>query len=151
MSKPQKIRITSDENSIRKHIFIDDQEIFGVTAADLRLRPDEIPTLTLEISSTDIEVEDVECDALRKYIYKNDLLNMPIEYLKLTNRTYNALKRACVRGESLADHDRNETIGDVLKNYKSGRVRRYSHLGKKCLDEIRAVLTVCGLIGGDED
>ena len=146
----QKIRITSDENSW-KHIFIDGQEIFGVTASDLRLRPDEIPTLTLEITSTDIEVDDVDCDVLRQYIYKNDLLNMPIEYLRLTNRTYNALKRACVRGESWEDRDSNETIGDVLKNYKSGRVKCYANLGKKCLDEVRAVLTACGLIGGDED
>ena len=41
-------KIVTDEESRSKHIFIDGIEQKGVISCDIRLRPDEIPTVKLE-------------------------------------------------------------------------------------------------------
>jgi len=151
MNGMHKITIRSDENNqILKHIFIDDQEIFGVTAADLKLRPDEIPVINLEILATDVEVDGINCETFTKIIYKSQLLNIPISAVNFSNRAYNALRRAHVFGEDWSERDNIETIGDVLRCYLNGRVKKYDGVGRKTMTEIKEKLTKLGLIGGDK-
>lgn len=151
MNGMHKITIRSNaDNPKFKNIFIDDKEIFGVTAADLKLRQDEIPVINLEILATDVEVDGIDCDTFTKVIYKNRLLNLPITAVNFSNRAYNALARAHVIGESWLERDEIETIGDVLRCYHNGRIKRYSGVGRKTMTEIEEKLTKLGLIGGDK-
>ena len=55
-----RIKYTESDGKVPRFrkIFLDDKEIVGVTAADLRWRPDEIPTLKMEIIAENVEIDD---------------------------------------------------------------------------------------------
>lgn len=151
MNGMHKITIRSNaDNPLLKNIFIDDKEIFGVTSADLKICPDEVPVINLEILATDVEVDGINCETFTKVIYKNQLLNYPLTAVNFSNRAYNALVRAHVIGESWLERDEIETIGDVLRCYLNGRVKKYAGVGRKTMAEIQEKLTKLGLIGGDK-
>lgn len=151
MNGMHKITIRSDScNPQFKKIFIDDKEILGVTSADLRLCPDEIPVFSFEMLATDVKVDGINCETFTKVIYNSQLLNIPISAVNFSNRAYNALRRAHIFGEDWSECDNIETIGDVLRCYLNGRVKKYAGVGRKTLTEIEEKLTKLGLIGGDK-
>ena len=50
-------KITSEPDGICKHVFMDGKELPGVVAADVRIRVDEFPTVSLELNSMDVECD----------------------------------------------------------------------------------------------
>ena len=151
MNGMHKITIRSNaDNPKFKNIFIDDKEIFGVTEVSMKLRPDEIPVFNIEILAPDVEVDGINCETFTKIIYNSQLLNIPISAVNFSNRAYNALRRAHIFGEDWSEGDNIETIGDVLRCYLNGRVKKYAGVGRKTLTEIEEKLTKLGLIGGDK-
>lgn len=130
--------------SFRK-IYLDDTEILGVVAADFRWRPDEIPTLKLEILATDVEVDDFfRAETQTKTM--SELMQEPIEALGLSVRAYNAIKRGCWNRSDFSSRDENNTVGDVVKAYQNGRLEKYWNLGSKTYREITDKLKAHGLI-----
>lgn len=151
MNGMHKITIRSNaDNPKFKNIFIDDKEIFGVTEVSMKLRPDEIPVFNIEILAPDVEVDGINCETFTKIIYNSQLLNIPISAMNFSNRAYNALRRAQIFGEDWSESDNIETVGDVLRCYLNGRVKKYDGVGLKTMAEIQEKLTKLGLIGGDQ-
>ena len=97
-------KITSEQDGHYKHVFMDGKELPGVAAADVRLRVDELPTVSLVFNSLDIECDlDVAeicgtADNLQKY---------PVEVCKFyqkDGKCTELVDRIC--GFKKFDHDR---------------------------------------------
>lgn len=136
-----------------RNVWLDGVLLKGVTGIDLRMRVDEVPTARIEMMVNVEDVDDVfEVDMRRTYT--RDLLNEPISRLDLSVRAYNAIARGIVKKEggwASAERDENNTIGDVVRAYNNGRLRKYYLMGKKSYDEVCRRLSLYGLIADDPD
>jgi len=142
------IRITSDENSIAKHVFIDGVEQQGVVACDIRLRPNEMPTVRIEyrVLNLDVDLPDSFVDTGKSF--SNGFLNLGIEHLELSCRAYNVIKLG--NWDTYLNRDKNDTIADVVIAYRNGHLKKYAGMGKKTYNEIITQLKRFDLIGEDE-
>ena len=126
------IKITTNENGTVKHLFIDDVEQKGVVACDIRLRPDEIPSMKLEYRflNLDAALSATVVDANKTFT--DGFLNLGIEHFELSVRAYN-------------------TIADVVIAYRTGHLKKYNGMGHKTYDEIIGQLKKFGLIAEDDE
>lgn len=141
-------RIVSEENSTVKRVYIDGVEQKGVVACDIRLRPDEVPTIRLEYTffNMDAVLPAAAVDAVKTFT--DGVLNTPIEKLGLSGRAYNKLKMGL--WNTYMDRDFNTTLGDVLIAYRTGHLRMYQGMGAKTYQEVIDKLKHYGLITEDE-
>ena len=149
MKSLHEFRIETDETGVYKKIFIDGVEQKGVTACDVRLRIDEIPSIKLEYNFTSIEaaMSSAVVDATKTFT--DGVLDKGIEYLELGVRPYNVLKRGIWDTWMNADHNR--TIADVLIAYRTGHLKQYQNMGPKSYKEIIDRLKQFGLLEANED
>ena len=142
------IRITADENSIAKHVFIDGVEQRGVVSCDVRLRKDEIPTVTLEYIAMNLTMDMPGAAVDTNISFSNGFLNLGIEHLEISCRAYNVIKHG--NWDTYMNRDRNNTIADVVIAYRNGHLKKYLGMGKKTYEEVITQLKKFGLIGDDE-
>jgi len=142
-------RIESDESGAVKRIFIDDVEQKGVTACDIRLRVDEVPSVKLQYVFTNIECALTAAVVETSKTFTDGVLNKGIEYLELSVRAYNSLRRGVWDNWMNADHNR--TIGDVLIAYRTGHLKKYENMGIKTYKEVIDRLKQFGLLAEDEE
>ena len=143
------IRITTNENGTVKHLFIDGVEQKGVVACDIRLRPEEIPTMKLEYRflNLDAALSAVAVDANKTFT--DGFLDLGIEHLELSVRAYNVIKRG--NWNTYMDRDFNNTIADVVIAYRTGHLKKYNGMGSKTYQEIIGKLKKFGLIAEDDE
>ena len=142
------IRITSDENSIAKHVFIDGVEQRGVVSCDVRLRKDEIPTVTLEYIAMNLTMDMPGAAVDNNLSLSNGFLHLGIEHLEISNRAYNVIRHG--NWDTYLNRDINNTIEDVVIAYRNGHLKKYLGMGKKTYEEVITQLKKFGLIGDDE-
>lgn len=145
-----KFRIETDENQpIYKKVFMDGQELKGVMSCDIRIRTDEIPVVALEIVTDRIDADiETKVEIMSQDIM--EILKKPMIDLDLSTRTF----RALYAGFVLTTPGRYNfvlirTIGDVLNEYRTGRLKDILGIGKSSIREIEEALRKKGLIGGD--
>lgn len=141
-------RIETDETGTCKKIFIDGVEQRGVTACDIRLRPDEVPSVRLEYSFTNIEAALSACAVETTKTYTDGFIDRELECLGLSGRAYNALKRGI--WNTWSDADFNRTIADVLIAYRTGHLKKYHGMGNKTYLEVVEKLKEIGLLTEDD-
>lgn len=139
------IRITSDENSTAKHVFIDGVEQRGVVSCDVRLRKDEIPTVTLEYIAMNLTMDLPGAAVDTNMSFSNGFLNLGIEHLEISVRAYNVIRHG--NWDTYLNRDKNNTIADVVIAYRNGHLKKYLGMGKKTYDEVITQLNKFGLIG----
>ncbi len=142
------IKITSDENSMVKHVFIDGVEQYGVLSCDVRLRKDEIPTVTLEYVAMSLTMDMPGATVDTNATSNNSFLNLGIEHLEISCRAYNVIKIG--NWDTYLNRDKNDTIADVVIAYRNGHLKKYAGMGKKTYNEIITQLKKFDLIGEDE-
>lgn len=142
-------KIETDESGATKRIFIDGVEQRGVTACDIRLRTDEIPTITLQYVFCNIEAALTAAAVETSKTFTDGVLNNGIEYLDISLRAYNALKRG--EWDTWMNADHNNTIGDVLIAYRTGHLRLYKNMGAKSYQEVIDKLKKIGLLEDDAE
>jgi DNA-directed RNA polymerase alpha subunit len=142
-------RIETDETGTCKRVIIDGVEQKGVIACDVRLRPDEIPTIRLEYHFTSIEaaLSAGRIEAVKTFT--DSVLDKGLEYLNLSVRAYNCLKRGVWDTWMNAEH--NNTIADVMIAYRTGHLKQYKGLGNKTYREIIDKLKEYGLLEEDAE
>jgi len=140
-------RIESDESGAVKRIFIDDVEQKGVTACDIRLRVDEVPSVKLQYVFTNIDCALTAAVVETSKTFTDGVLDKDLIELGLSSRAYNCLKRGVWDKWMNADH--NMTIGDVLIAYRTGHLKQYKNLGSRTYQEIIGRLKEFGLLEGD--
>lgn len=143
------IRITSDENSTEKHIFIDGIEQKGVVSCDIRLRPYEIPTVKLEYMIGHLDTAIAASVVETNKTFTDSFLDLGIEHLEISCRAYNVIKRG--NWNTYLDRDFNNTIADVVIAYRTGHLKKYLGMGKKTYSEIITQLKKFGLIAEDDE
>ena len=145
-----KFRIETDENQPSlKYVFVDGQKLKGVMACDIRIRPDEIPLVTLEIATNNIEA-DTEAYVETRTQDIMEILKKPMIDLDLSTRTFRALYAGLVlTTPGRYNYVLIRTIGDVLNEYRTGRLKEILGIGKSSIREIEDALRKKGLIGGD--
>lgn len=146
-----KFRIETDENQpIYKKVFMDGQELKGVTSCDIRIRTDEIPVVELEIATNNIEV-DTEAYVETRTQDVTDILEQSVIDLDLSARTLRALYAgAAMTTPGKYNYVLIRTVGDVLNEYRTGRLKDILGIGKSSIREIEEALRKKGLIGGDD-
>lgn len=142
------IRITSDENSTAKHVFIDGVEQRGVVSCDVRLRKDEIPTVTLEYIAMNLTMDLPGAAVDTNMSFSNGFLNLGIEHLEISVRAYNVIRHG--NWDTYLNRDQNNTIEDVVIAYRNGHLKKYLGMGKKTYDEVITQLNKFGLIGEEK-
>ena len=108
---------------------------------DGSIRPDEAVSLAAKIliehlnlfTSLTETVEDVEIMVEKEEDEGNKLLEMPVEELDLTVRSFNCLKRAGI-----------DNVGELVQKTENDMMK-VRNLGKKSLAEIKDKLTNIGL------
>lgn len=66
MCKPfHSFKLTGDENSIYKKIYMDGQELNGVRRATFCFGIDEVPTAFIEFMATNIEIDDPNVEIIK--------------------------------------------------------------------------------------
>ena len=142
-------KIVTDEENRSKHIFIDGIEQKGVVSCDVRLRPDEIPTVKLEYMVGRLDTAIAASVVETNKTFTDGFLNLSIEHLDLSVRAYNVIKRGL--WNTYIDRDFNSTIADVVIAYRTGRLKKYNGMGKKTYNEIITQLKKFGLIAEDDE
>ena len=142
------IRITADENSIAKHVFIDGVEQRGVISCDVRLRKDEIPTVTLEYIAMNLTMDLPGAAVDSNLSLSNGFLHLGIDHLEISRRAYNVIRHG--NWDTYLNRDINNTIEDVVIAYRNGHLKKYLGMGKKTYDEVITQLKAFGLIGRDD-
>lgn len=146
-----KFRIETDENQpIYKKVFMDGQELKGVTSCDIRIRTDEIPVVTLEIVTDRIDADiETKVEIMSQDIM--EILKKPMIDLDLSTRSFRALYAGLVlTTPGRYNYVLIRTIGDVLNEYRTGRLKDILGIGKSSIQEIEEALRKKGLIGGDD-
>ena len=143
------IKIETSEDGACKRIYIDGVEQMGVTACDIRLRPDEVPTVNLQYVFSSIEAALHSTGISANKTFTDGVLDKDLVELDLSVRAYNCLKRGV--WDTWMNADRNMTIGDVLIAYRTGHLRNYKNLGAKTYQEIIGRLKDYGLLEGDAE
>ena len=141
-------RITTDEDSTAKHIFIDGIEQKGIVACDIRLRPDEIPTIKLEYMIGHLDTAVAAAVVETNKTFTDGFLDLGIEHLEISPRAYNVIKNG--NWNTYMDRDFNNKIADVVIAYRTGHLKKYIGMGKKTYEEIITQLKKFGLIAEDE-
>lgn len=141
------IRIETSEDGACKRIYIDGVEQMGVTACDIRLRTDEVPSVNLQYVFNSIEAALHSTSVSANKTFTDGVLDKDLIELELSVRAYNCLKRGVWDKWMNADH--NMTIGDVLIAYRTGHLKQYKNLGAKTYQEIIGRLKDFGLLEGD--
>lgn len=141
-------KITTEDTGTVKHVFIDGMEQKGLVACDIRLRPDEIPTIRLEYVFTNLETALDASVVETTKTFTDGILNKGIEYLDLSVRLYNILRKGVWDNWMNADHNR--TIADVLIAHRTGHLKRYQGMGEKAYAEVIGQLRKFGLLAEDE-
>ena len=142
-------RIESDESGAVKRIFIDDVEQKGVTACDIRLRVDEVPSVKLQYVFMNIECALTAAVVETSKTFTDGILDKGLEELDLSVRAYNRVKAGY--WDTYSNRDHNMTIGDVLIAYRTGHLKKYKGMGHKTYDEIIEKLKKFGLLAEDEE
>lgn len=142
-------KIVTDEKSRSKHIFIDGIEQKGVVSCDIRLRPDEIPTVKLEYMIGHLDTAIAASVVETNKTFTDGFLDLGIEHLEISGRAYNVIKQG--NWNTYLDRDFNNTIADVVIAYRTGHLKRYSGMGKKTYSEIITQLKKFGLIAEDDE
>lgn len=116
------------------HVFLDDQEVKGCTAANFDYQIDAVPGVYLELIAADVEVE-ADCAVVEAVTAE------PISVLNLPNRIENILRSGFWYNHM---HERKSdpirTIPELLKEYKAGRLGRYKGLGPHGICQIANAL-----------
>lgn len=116
------------------HVFLDDQEVRGCTAANFAYQIDALPLVHLELIATDVEVE-AECAVVEAVTAE------PISVLNLPNRIENILRSGFWYNHM---HERKSdpirTVPELLEEYKAGRLGRYKGLGPHGIAQIAYAL-----------
>lgn len=145
-----KFRIETDENQPSlKYVFVDGQKLKGVMACDIRIRPDEIPVVALEIVTDRIDADiETKVEIMSQDIM--EILKKPMIDLDLSTRSFRALYAGLVlTTPGRYNYVLIRTIGDVLNEYRTGRLKDILGIGKSSIREIEEALRKKGLIGGD--
>lgn len=72
MRKPlHSFKLTGDENSIYKKIYMDGQELKGVRRATFCFGIDEVPTAFIEFMATNIEIDDPNVEIIKVEMQKS--------------------------------------------------------------------------------
>lgn len=145
-----KFRIETDENQpIYKKVFMDGQELKGVMSCDIRIRTDEIPVVALEIVTDRIDADiETKVEIMSQDIM--EILKKPMIDLDLSTRSFRALYAGWVlTTPGRYNYVLIRTIGDVLNEYRTGRLKDILGIGKSSIREIEEALRKKGLIGGD--
>lgn len=145
-----KFRIETDENQpIYKKVFMDGQELKGVMSCDIRIRTDEIPVVALEIVTDRIDADiETKVEIMSQDIM--EILKKPMIDLDLSTRSFRALYAGLVlTTPGRYNYVLIRTIGDVLNEYRTGRLKDILGIGKSSIREIEEALRKKGLIGGD--
>lgn len=141
-------KITTDEDSKAKHIFIDGIEQKGIVACDIQLRPDEIPTIKLEYMIGHLDTAVAAAVVETNKTFTDGFLDLGIEHLEISPRAYNVIKNG--NWNTYMDRDFNNKIADVVIAYRTGHLKKYIGMGKKTYEEIITQLKKFGLIAEDE-
>ena len=143
------IKIETSEDGACKRIYIDGVEQMGVTACDIRLRPDEVPTVNLQYVFSSIEAALHSTGISANKTFTDGVLDQGMENLELSVRAYNSLRRGI--WNTWCDADHNRTIGDVLIAYRTGHLKQYENMGIKTYKEVIDRLKQFGLLTEDEE
>ena len=121
MSCLHKVRFVT--RGTETHVFLDDQEVRGCTAANFDYQIDALPVVHLELTATDVEVE-AETAAV-EYITEES-----ISVLNLPNRIENILRSGFWYNHmNVRKSDPIRTVPELLREYQAGRLGRYKGLG----------------------
>lgn len=132
MNGLHKVRFVT--NGTKTHVFLDDQEVRGCTAANFDYQVDALPIVHLELIATDVEVE-------AEQAVIETVKEEPISVLNLPNRIENIL-----RGGYWYNHmherkyDPIRTVPELLREYQAGRLGRYKGLGPHGICQIANAL-----------
>ena len=143
------IKIETSEDGACKRIYIDGVEQMGVTACDIRLCPDEVPTVNLQYVFSSIEAALHSTGISANKTFTDGVLDQGMENLELSVRAYNSLRRGI--WNTWCDADHNRTIGDVLIAYRTGHLKQYENMGIKTYKEVIDRLKQFGLLTEDEE
>lgn len=146
--KFHEFRIVTDEGKNTKQVFIDGIEQKGIVACDIRLRPEEIPTVKLEYLIGHLETAMAASVIETNKTFTDGFLDLGIEHLELSGRAYNVIKHG--NWNTYLDRDFNNTIADVVIAYRTGHLKMYLGMGKKTYNEVITQLKKFGLIAEDE-
>lgn len=141
-----RLRIEKDPETNLTHVFLDDQDLLGVTGLTLRMRYDELASVQIEMNVVPDKVEAVTDVSIRREYVGEALLNQPIEVLGLGVHAYNTVMRGMNRNGKWDDRDENQVVGDVVLAYHNGRLKRYRMMGRKTYEEVCSKLKEKGLI-----
>lgn len=141
-------KITTEDNSLIKHVFIDGVEQKGVVACDIKLRHDEVPTIRLEYVFMNLEAALDASVVETLKTFTDGVLDKDIDCMGLSSRTYNIIKKGVWDQWTNADYNR--TIADVLIAYRTGHLKKYKGMGEKAYAEVIGQLRKFGLLAEDE-
>lgn len=122
------------------HVFLDDQEVKGCTAANFDYQIDALPVVKLELTATNVEVEAEQAEVVT-------VEEEPISVLNLPNKIENILRSGfwyTHMHERKSDPIR--TVPELLREYRAGRLGRYKGLGPHGICQIVYALRQKGLI-----
>ena len=136
-------RITSTDDG-HYQIFVDGVEQRGVTACDIRIRQDEVPSITLQylFRNVDAALAAGAIEAIKTYT--DGVLEKDIDSLGLSCRAYNVVKRGV--WHTWMDSDFNRTLGDLMIAYRTGHLKNYHGMGTKTYQEVIDKLKEIGLL-----
>ena len=143
------LKIVTDEKSTVKHVFIDGVEQKGVVACDIRLRPEEVPTVSLQYVFNSIDAAMSAAAVETTKTFTDGILSKGIEHLDLGIRAYNSIRRG--EWDTFANRDFNISIADVVIAHRTGHLKKYKNMGSKSYQEVIRRLKEFGLISEDEE
>ena len=144
-------KITPEDNSLIKHVFIDGVEQKGVVACDIKLRPDEVPTIRLEYVFLNLEAALDASVVETMKTFTDGVLNRDIDCMGLSCRTYNIIKKGIWAKGQWMNSDHNRTIADVMIAYRTGHLKQYQGMGEKAYAEVIRRLKEFGLLAEDDE
>lgn len=140
-----RLRIEKDPENLT-HVLLDDQELRGITGLTLRMRYDEMASVLIEMNVVPEKVDALADVTVQRNYVGDGLLNQPIQVLDLSVRAYNSILRGRTRDGSWQNRDENKVVGDVVRAYHNGRLKKYYLMGPKSYEEVCSKLKENGLI-----